>query len=69
MNCLNFSNNSNKRRICMYNLHEMNEYLDYLNNLNELLDNDPENEELLDNFKGYLEELENSINCLKKAIY
>ena len=53
----------------MYNLHEMNEYLDYLNNLNEMLDNDPENEELLNNFKGYLEELENSINCLKKAIY
>lgn len=53
----------------MYNLHEMNEYLEYLNNLNEMLENDPENEELLDNFKGYLEELEKSINCLKKAIY
>lgn len=53
----------------MYNLNNLNEYLEYLNDLNEKLDNNPEDEELLDNFKGYLKELKNSINCLEKAIY
>ena len=51
----------------MYNLNYFNEITGYLNELNELLDNNPNNEELQDNFNNWLEELEKQINCIKKA--
>ena len=52
----------------MYNLKSIKEYFEYLEELNELLENDPKNEELLYNFNGYIKEIENSLNNLKKSV-